>query len=56
MYLHLGKTASKRKFFIYFMLVLAGIELTLIVVASMGRCLGFVPETMLTAQGCFSCC
>lgn len=56
MYLHLGKTAFKIKYFIYFMLVLAGMELTLIVVPSMGLCLGFVLETVLTTQGCFSYC
>lgn len=56
MYLYLGKTVFKIKYFIYVMLVLAGIELTLSAVASMGLCFGFVLETTLITQGCFSYC
>ena len=37
-------------------LVLAGIELILFIAASMGLCFGFVLETALITQGCFSCC
>jgi len=35
---------------------LAGIELILFVVASMGLCFGFVVKTVLIIQGCFSSC
>lgn len=56
MYLHLGKTASKMKYFVSFLLVLAGIELTLFAVARTGLCLRFVLETMLTTQRWFSYC
>ena len=37
-------------------LVLAGIELIFFIVASMGLCFGFVLETVLITQGCFSYC
>ena len=37
-------------------LVFAGIELIFFVVASMGLCFGFVLETVLIIQGCFSYC
>lgn len=51
MYLHLGKTDFKIKYFISFTLLLAGIELILFAVARMGLCFGFLLETMLTTQG-----
>ena len=35
---------------------LAGIELIFIIVAIMGLCFGFVLETKLITQGCFSYC
>ena len=39
-----------------FVLVLAGIELIFFIVAGMGLRFGFVLETVLTIQGCFSYC
>jgi len=37
-------------------LVLAGVELIFFIVAIMGLCFGFVLETVLVIQGCFSYC
>ena len=37
-------------------LVWAGIEFIFFIVASMGLCFGFVLETVLIVQGCFSYC
>ena len=37
-------------------LILAGIELISFIVAGMGLCFGFVLETVLIIQGCFSYC
>ena len=36
--------------------VLAGVELIFFIVAGMGLCIGFVLETVLIIQGCFSYC
>jgi len=38
------------------MLVLAGVELIFFIAASMELCCGFVLETVLIIQGCFSYC
>jgi len=43
-------------YFFSILLVLAGMELNLFVVASMGLCFGFILNTVLVTQGCFGCC
>jgi len=42
--------------FFSFVLVLTGIELILLTVASMGLCFGFVLKTVLIIQGSFRYC